>query len=261
MLDDLELINLIAAAGDSSSVWDLAVSKFSSLGFSRANYGFTRFRSETTYGDPDDAMYLSSAGSGFEKHYFRNNFFARTPLFHWSLVNEGACTWAWVREAYHAGRLTPDEEWTVRQNMALGITSGITISFPVTSPREKGALGLLADPGMGEADVEEIFSNEIKGLKAVAHTMHLKLTNLPVSRRRALTGRQREALEWVAEGKTMQDVAQIMDVSAAMIEKHLRLARQALGVDTTTQAVAKAAMLNLIFQRPPGQQVGNPRLP
>jgi len=33
-----------------------------------------------------------------------------------------------------------------------------------------------------------------------------------------------------------------------MVEKHLRLARESLSVDTTAQAVAKAALLNLIFQ-------------
>ena len=260
-VDDLELINLIAAAGDCASVWELAVSKFASLGLSRANYGYTHFRSETTYGDPEDALFLSSAGPEFEKHYFHNNFFLRSPLFRWSMANEGACTWAWVREAGRTGKLTADEESAVRQNMALGVTSGITISFPVTSAREKGVLGLMADPGLDDAAVENIYSIHIKGLMAVANVMHLKLTKLPVLRRRVLTRRQREALEWVAEGKTMQDVAQIMDVTTAMIEKHLRLARQALGVDTTTQAVAKAAMLNLIFQLVPDQQVWNSRLP
>jgi len=66
-----------------------------------------------------------------------------------------------------------------------------------------------------------------------------------------LTARQREALEWVADGKTSQDVALLMGVSAAMVEKHLRLARETLSVDTTAQAVAKAALMNLIFQRNP----------
>ena len=36
-----------------------------------------------------------------------------------------------------------------------------------------------------------------------------------------------------------------------MVEKHLRLARETLSVDTTAQAVAKAALMNLIFQRNP----------
>ena len=46
-------------------------------------------------------------------------------------------------------------------------------------------------------------------------------------------------------------VALLMAVSPAMVEKHLRLAREALSVDTTAQAVAKAALMNLIFQRDP----------
>ncbi|MFT4149593.1 MAG: autoinducer binding domain-containing protein [Paracoccaceae bacterium] len=259
-MNDLNLFNRIAASRDAATVWDLAVEKFSAMGFSRANYGLTRFRSERHYGDPDDALYLSSAGPEFEKHYFRNNFFSRTPLFRWAVQNEGACTWAWVREAYLAGRLTPDEAETVRINLAIGVTAGITISFPETSARAKGALGLIADPGLGHAEVEAIFSNRGDELQAVAHIMHLKLMQLPMPRRRALTARQREALEWVADGKTTQDVALIMEVSPAMIEKHLRLAREALSVDTTAQAVAKAAMLNLIFQRAEVAQVGNPRL-
>jgi len=53
----------------------------------------------------------------------------------------------------------------------------------------------------------------------------------------------------VADSKTTQDIAILMGVSAAMIEKHLRLARDTLDVKTTAQAVAKAAMLNMIFQR------------
>ena len=83
--------------------------------------------------------------------------------------------------------------------------------------------------------------------------MHLKIVHLPgTSRGRQLTQRQREALEWVADGKTMQDIAVLMDVSPAMVEKHLRLAREALDVETTAQAVAKAALLNLIFQKDEG---------
>ncbi|MBD3764580.1 MAG: hypothetical protein IE927_07545 [Rhodobacterales bacterium] len=86
---------------------------------------------------------------------------------------------------------------------------------------------------------------------------HLKMTSLPLpTARRALTDRQREALEWVADGKTTQDIALLMGVSTAMVEKHLRLAREALDVETTAHAVAKAAMLNQIFVRagdPAGQ--------
>ncbi len=38
-----------------------------------------------------------------------------------------------------------------------------------------------------------------------------------------------------------------MGVSIAMVEKHLRLARDVLNVETTAQAVAKGTLMNIIF--------------
>jgi LuxR family transcriptional regulator len=51
----------------------------------------------------------------------------------------------------------------------------------------------------------------------------------------------------VADGKTIQDIAQMWERNAATVEKHLRLAREALDVDTTAQAILKASLLNQVF--------------
>lgn len=254
-MEILALLGRIAEAQSVSEVWELATGHYRAIGFARANYGFTRFRSLRSFGDPDDAVFLTTADEAYAQVYFRNGFYARTPAFRWAQNNQGATTWSWVREAYLAGRLSAEEAQTVEQNAAMGIVAGITISFPETSARSKGALGLIADPGFDHLAVERIFAEERPALLAVAHMMHLKLTQLPVAtRRRALTARQREALEWIADGKTTQDVAILMGVSVAMVEKHLRLAREALSVDTTAQAVAKASLMNLIFQRLPAPE-------
>ena len=230
----------------------MATAYFAGHGFKRCNYGFTRFHGERTVGDPDDALFMTTCDANYAHFYFRNGFFARTPAFRWAQANTGACTWTWVREAFLAGQLSAEEAETVRQNAALGIVAGISISFPETSSRARGAMGLIADPGIDAAAVDQLFAEKRDEFLAVANMMHLRLIQLPFSiRRRPLTERQREALEWVADGKTTQDVALLMEVSPAMVEKHLRLAREALSVDTTTQAVAKAALMNLIFQPPP----------
>ena len=49
------------------------------------------------------------------------------------------------------------------------------------------------------------------------------------------------------DGKTTQDAAEIMGLTPATVEKHLRLAREALDVETTAQAVLKASFQNQIF--------------
>ena len=248
----LQLLNRLAAAASIDDTWGMATEYFASLGFRRVNYGFTRFRHLKTIGDPDDALFLSTCDADYVQRYFRGGFYARTPVFRWAERSSGACTWTWVKEAFEAGKLSPDEAEAVRQNAAMGVTAGISISFPEVSSRSKGALGLIADTGLGHAEVDGIFAARGEEIMAVANMMHLTIVHLPqLSRHRALSPRQREALEWVADGKTTQDVALLMGVSPAMVEKHLRLAREALAVETTAQAVAKGALLNMIFQRLP----------
>jgi len=247
----LALLQRIAEAQTIDAAWALATDYFAGLGFSRVNYGFTRFRHARTIGDPDDALFLTTCDADYAQRYFRGGFYARTPVFRWAERNSGACTWKWVKEAYEAGRLSPEEAEAVRQNVTMGVTAGISVSFPEVSARAKGALGLIADPGLSHDDVERLWAERQEEIQTVAHMMHLRIVQLPqLTRHRALSPRQREALEWVADGKTTQDVALLMGVSPAMVEKHLRLAREALAVETTAQAVAKGALLNMIFQRP-----------
>ena len=52
------------------------------------------------------------------------------------------------------------------------------------------------------------------------------------------------------DGKTTQDIAIIMGLTPATIEKHLRLAREVLEVETTAQAVLMASFRNQIFVVP-----------
>ena len=249
MSDVVSQLNRIAAAPSVACVWDLAVAHFAQTGFSRVNYGMTRFRKAGSIGDPDDAVYLTSFPPEYSHFYFRDGFYARTAPYRWALEHRGACTWRWVEEKARAGLLAPDEAEAVRRNAEWGLRAGVTISFPDATARQRGALGLAADPGLDHDAVDAIWAAQGPGIEAVAHVMHLRLCQLPLPVRRAqLTQRQREALEWVAEGKTTQDIAMLMGVSAAMIEKHLRLARQVLDVDSTAQAVAKATLLNQIFQ-------------
>jgi LuxR family transcriptional regulator len=46
-----------------------------------------------------------------------------------------------------------------------------------------------------------------------------------------------KALDVLDDGKTAQSIALLMGLSAATVEKHLRLAREALDVESTARAV------------------------
>jgi DNA-binding CsgD family transcriptional regulator len=59
-------------------------------------------------------------------------------------------------------------------------------------------------------------------------------SDLPVTRR------ERDALTWVAAGKTDRDIADILGISPRTVHKHLQHAYAKLGVETRTAAVMRA---------------------
>jgi len=127
------------------------------------------------------------------------------------------------------------------------VTAGYTISLKAVSARSKGAIALTAREGISQADIDAVWAQHGTDIVLMNNVAHLKIMSLPYSGARSLTKRQREVLEWVGDGKTTQDIATVMGLTVATVEKHLRLAREALDVDTTAQAVLKAAFQNQMF--------------
>ena len=109
-------------------------------------------------------------------------------------------------------------------------------------------MSLCARTGLNQDDVDAVWDEHGDEILLMNNIAHLKILTLPYSSpTRSLTPRQREALEWVGDGKTTQDIALLMGLTSATVEKHLRLARASLSVETTAQAVLKAALQNQMF--------------
>lgn len=238
----------IANARTPEELWSQLLCALQEYGFDRVNYGATRSNRDGSIGELQDAVFLSNHPRNVMSDYFDMGFFMRTPMFRWVLQNTGACSWGWAEEERRAGRLSAEE--LAAQDMArrAGMTAGYSISFADPSPRSRAAMGLSARRGVTQAEVDAMWAERGEEIMAICQMMHLRLQGMPFPvQRRPLSPRQREALEWVAEGKTTQDIAIIMGISPAMVEKHLRLAREALDVETTAHAVAKAALFNHLF--------------
>ncbi len=62
----------------------------------------------------------------------------------------------------------------------------------------------------------------------------------------SLTGRQREVLQLLAEGKTMKEIATILHISPRTVESHKYEMMQILGVTTSAELVQHAIRLKLV---------------
>ncbi len=61
-----------------------------------------------------------------------------------------------------------------------------------------------------------------------------------------LTPREREAMSWAAQGKTVQDTAEILHLSSETVDSYINQALAKLGALNKTHGVAKCIALGII---------------
>lgn len=229
-------------------LWDRHVSKMAEFGIDKLLYGSTRFRTTKSMGNPEDFLILTNHHRSYTDLYFGQRYYVNAPMVNWSLTNHGAVSWQFLHDKYARREFSDEQRKVYEFNQDHGVCTGYSISFVPTSQRQGAGLGLVARKGMSQPEMDELWAEHGTSIEAMCQMLHLKILTLPYARpQRALTQRQREVLEWVGDGKTIQDISIVMDLKPATIEKHLRLARDALNVETTAQAILKASFQNQIF--------------
>ncbi|MGR3433529.1 MAG: helix-turn-helix transcriptional regulator [Shimia sp.] len=240
-------LTAVTEAHSVEDLWETHLTAMAGFGFDRLMYGFTRYLTQSSIGDPQDTVLLTNHASAYVDGFVHNGLYFHAPMMKWARTHNGACSWSVMRDMVESGTLTESEKKVFAFNREHGVIAGYTISFAAVSQRSKGAIALTARNGLNQDAVDAIWAEHGTDIELMNTVAHLKIMSLPYTSARPLTKRQREVLEWVGDGKTTQDIAMLMGLTPATIEKHLRLAREALDVDTTAQAVLKAAFQNQMF--------------
>lgn len=248
MLDHLEKL---IGARSIDGLWAAFSAAMNDYGFDRVVYASTNFSTAQDYGALDDILVLTNHSDSYIKGFIGERLFERGPMIRWFKSNTGACLWSWIHEEERQGRLTQSEAEVVRFNLSHGVRAGVSINFPDTRRNTAAGIALCAQASLSQEEVDQLWALRGREILMLNSVFHIQTSTMPnPTDRRQLTDRQKEALEWVGEGKTAAAIATIMGVAPATVEKHLRLAREALNVETTAQAVLKASMQKHIFSIP-----------
>ena len=177
-------------------LWDGHVSKMAEYGFDRLLYGYTRYRTATSLGDPDDFVVLTNHDRSYTDFFLGGGLLLHAPMVQWALENDGAKSWRMIYEMEREKELSPQARQVLEFNRDKGVTAGYTISFRSVSSRTKGAIALTGAAGVEQSDIDEIWSEHGDDIYLINNIVHLKIITLPyATSTRALTHRQREALE------------------------------------------------------------------
>ena len=234
-------------------LWEHHTAHMAQYGFDRMLYAYTCFQGGNSLGDPDDALVLTNHAPDYVEAYVSKGLFRDAPMMNWASRNTGSISWRHMQSECFERSNSNGIRNVLELNRRFGVVAGYTISFPMAIKRAAAGIGLAARVGLDQNAVDEIWAEHGEDIEIINHVAHLAITQLPATgQSRILTPRQREVLELVADGKSVQDIALLLDRKAATVDKHLRGARDSLGVETTAQAVRKASVWNQIFIIEPG---------
>lgn len=244
---DCETVMKIAQSRSMIEAWDTLRNFIIYCGFDHTIFATNRLRRKGVFGDRSHSHFLSDLPKPLMDLLWDEQIYMSVPVALWAAQNTGTVSLKYGSDLYHAGELTPDQTRTQKRLMEAGITSGYVIALHDENAVTVSILGLL-NFGRSQEEADLIWENEGSKIEAIGAIFGLKANSLPLPlKNKSLTERQSEVVKWIGEGKTMQEVATILGISSATIEKHLKQARETLGVATTTQAVLHAQINSQIF--------------
>lgn len=169
--------------------------------------------------------------------YHEQEYFSDDPVSRWSLTKRRPFLW---REAQR-------REWTKRSDLIAGeawehgLADGI--AYPL-SDRQGGAVISLASDYSFRAD-DYAQASLFLACSYFRHAAE-ELTGRSGAPQPVLTPREIEVAHWAAAGKTAWETSEILAIAETTVRAHLASLREKLDVATTTQAVAKLALLGII---------------
>lgn len=128
---------------------------------------------------------------------------------------------------------------------------GLCVGWAQSSLDAVGVGGMLTLSRSSEAlSIKELESQELK-MRWLVNIAHISLSRVFTSKQMEfqhdkLTGREIEMLKWTADGKSAQDIADILNISKNTVDFHIKNAVAKLHSANKTAAVVRAAMLGLL---------------
>jgi LuxR family transcriptional regulator, quorum-sensing system regulator SdiA len=160
------------------------------------------------------------------EHYSRHGLVVHDPLMKWVYANQGIARWSDID--------TPDPQAVRVSALAHGLAYGAVASATTASERGKRSYGLFF-----RAD-RDFYEEELVNLRLLLETLHSgsKLE-------RKLTANEVEALELIATGLRLQQIAGRLGISESAVKARLNNAKAKLGARTASQAASLAASRRL----------------
>ena len=223
------------------------------IGFEKIIYLSSHFSGKKNWGNPKDTLILSNHDNGYNHSLLneKTNFLRTHPNFKMLLQNPGSeTTWTTVDSKIIKSEIV---ESLVHLNNKYNIKNGIQFSLEQIKPESACVIMLNGKSDIPQKKLNSIWAKRKGKIILLSKILQLSIRNLPYAnnslgpRHNILTTRQIEILSLLAGGNSIVQISKFLNLSIPTIDKHLKLARLNLDVNTSAQAVSKALTERMLF--------------
>ncbi|MDB6181061.1 helix-turn-helix transcriptional regulator [Paracoccus fistulariae] len=236
-----DYLRFVAECSALEPCWQQLCTDLASFGFTRMLYGRKADASAENFFELWDTLILSTLGPEIEAFFVNDRGYATTKTVSWVVDNAGPLSWGHAQEMHRLGRLTPAESRMHLAARAFGLHAGYNFGMPIRPCGLRSGFAIWCHGAQEQTVADEAW--------ATAHDQiipRLYAFDIAASRYRytpkgqELTQRERDVLQFAAKGKTILEIAQVLELHRRTVEDAMSRARDKLEVATTLQAVLRA---------------------
>ena len=231
----IDLVGQVETGRDTDGVFAVIEGAARALGFDYCAYGL---RVPVPVSNPRTFL-ISNYPESWKRRYLEAGYLRIDPTVQHGRQSRRAVTWS--------DRLFSATPHLLHEARSAGLRYG----WARSSLDAYGAVGMLTlARGQDPISADELAAVEDR-LTWLAQLAHVCLADKIRARQRkeqgpALSARETEVLKWTADGKSSQDIADILALSKATVDFHVRNAVLKLGVANKTSAVVRAVQLGFL---------------
>ncbi|MGE5475706.1 MAG: LuxR family transcriptional regulator [Bacteroidales bacterium] len=219
---------------------DLFSKTLAALDVGHYTYLGLRFRGSGLRARP---FFITTYPQPWVEHYDSSNYLRIDPVMLEAPTRNTPMSWG-TRDQRRT--VTPRQRAFLDEAADMGLRQGTAI--PIHGPGgEFGLVSVTVDgPPRQFANLMRGHLHQLQLLSLYYHTHAAEHFIAANSATAALTRRERECLQWSAQGKSSWEISETLAISEATVSFHLRNAMGKLGVHSRPHAIAKAVMAGII---------------
>ena len=215
------------------------------LGLDTINYGF--FDVQAAAVAQADITFLTTMSDDWMRYYMDRNL-SQTDS-HVLRVRAGKITPYFWGESIIDRLNSSGEHTTASEAMEAGLRSALCV--PLTSPMDPFApvAGISLGSSLDESELKRVVQEHGPALLSIAYLFHnasIRQIWQDQAGSKPLSQREKDCLQYLADGRRQDSIAEHLGLARVTIEMHLRNARDKLGARTLNEAVAKALIFGEI---------------